>query len=180
MVKGDLDHYPEQAFLNVGGAADVEKKAAEIGEELMATLTVEIVTPEAPLWIGAGPARSWRVRPRATSRSLPQHTATVGDVVSSIVRVQTTDEGELAFAVHSGFFQVGPGLDDDETLATVLAGVAERTTEIDVPRAQAAKEAAEAKLASLTKGDSADEEEQLIAYAALERAELRLRAADYK
>ena len=32
LVKGDLDHYPEQAFLNVGGAADVEKKAAEIAK----------------------------------------------------------------------------------------------------------------------------------------------------
>jgi F-type H+/Na+-transporting ATPase subunit beta len=32
LVKGDLDHYPEQAFLNVGGASDVEKKAAEIAK----------------------------------------------------------------------------------------------------------------------------------------------------
>jgi F0F1-type ATP synthase epsilon subunit len=95
------------------------------------------------------------------------------------VRVDT-GEGVLAYAVHSGFFQVGPGLAEGETLATVLAGVAERTTDIDVPRAQAAKEAAEAKLASLGKGDGVDEEEQLIAYAALERAELRLRAADFK
>jgi F0F1-type ATP synthase epsilon subunit len=92
-----------------------------------------------------------------------------------VVRVQTTDEGEIAFAVHSGFFQVGKGLDPDTTLATVLASVAERTTEIDVPRAQAAKEAAEARLASATKGE--DENEELLAYAALERAELRLSAA---
>ena len=32
LVKGDLDQYPEQAFLNVGGAADVEQKAAEIAK----------------------------------------------------------------------------------------------------------------------------------------------------
>ncbi len=32
LVRGDLDHYPEQAFLNVGGAADVEKKAAELAK----------------------------------------------------------------------------------------------------------------------------------------------------
>ncbi|MGH3732490.1 MAG: F0F1 ATP synthase subunit beta [Acidimicrobiales bacterium] len=32
LVKGDLDQYPEQAFLNVGGAADVEKKAAELAK----------------------------------------------------------------------------------------------------------------------------------------------------
>ena len=30
LVKGDLDVYPEQAFLNVGGATDVERKAAEL------------------------------------------------------------------------------------------------------------------------------------------------------
>ncbi len=32
LVKGDLDHYPEQAFLNVGGAADVERRAAELAQ----------------------------------------------------------------------------------------------------------------------------------------------------
>jgi F-type H+-transporting ATPase subunit epsilon len=144
----------------------------------MATLTVEIVTPEEPLY--SAPANALMARSSEGDFTiLPQHTATVGDVVSSIVRVDT-DEGTLAYAVHSGFFQVGKGLGEDETLATVLAGVAERTTDIDVPRAQAAKEAAEAKLASLNKGDGSDEEEQLIAYAALERAELRLRAADFK
>src|SRR5271154_505729 len=144
----------------------------------MATLTVEIVTPEEPLF--SAPANALMARSSEGDFTiLPQHTATVGDVVSSIVRVDT-GEGILAYAVHSGFFQVGKGLGEDETLATVLAGVAERTPDIDVPRAQAAKEAAEAKLASLTKGDGTDDEEQLIAYAALERAELRLSAAEFK
>jgi len=32
LCKGDLDHYPEQAFLNVGGAAGVEAKAASIAQ----------------------------------------------------------------------------------------------------------------------------------------------------
>lgn len=144
----------------------------------MATLTVEIVTPEEPLF--SAPANALMARSSEGDFTiLPQHTATVGDVVSSIVRVDTGD-GVLAYAVHSGFFQVGPGLGEGETLATVLAGVAERTTDIDVPRAQAAKEAAEAKLASLNKSDAADDEDQLIAYAALQRAELRLQAADFK
>jgi F-type H+-transporting ATPase subunit epsilon len=144
----------------------------------MATLTVEIVTPEEPLFSASANALMARSS-EGDFTILPQHTATVGDVVSSIVRVDT-DDGVLAYAVHSGFFQVGKGLGEDETLATVLAGVAERTTDIDVPRAQAAKEAAEAKLASLNKADGTDDEEQLIAYAALQRAELRLQAADFK
>jgi len=39
---------------------------------------------------------------------LPEHMDMVGDVVPSVVRVGTT-EGEIAIAVHGGFFQVGPG-----------------------------------------------------------------------
>ncbi|MFY9782524.1 MAG: hypothetical protein WAK12_03195 [Acidimicrobiales bacterium] len=144
----------------------------------MATLTVEIVTPEAPLY--SGPATALMARSSEGDFTiLAQHTATAGNVVSSIVRVDT-GEGQFAFAVHSGFFQVGRGRGEDETLASVLAGVAERTTEIDVARAQAAKDAAEAKLAALSKGDETDNEERLIAYAQIERAELRLRAADFK
>ena len=30
LVKGDLDQYPEQAFFNIGGASDVQRRAAEI------------------------------------------------------------------------------------------------------------------------------------------------------
>jgi F-type H+-transporting ATPase subunit epsilon len=140
----------------------------------MATMNVEILTPEAALWTGTATALMARSS-EGEFTVLPEHTATVGDVVPYVVRVQTTGEGEIAFAVHSGFFQVGKGLEPDTTLATVLASVAERTTEIDVPRAQAAKEAAEARLASATKGD--DDNEELLAYAALQRAELRLSAA---
>ena len=139
----------------------------------MATMNVEILTPEAALWTGTASALMARSS-EGEFTVLPEHTATVGDVVPYVVRVQTTDEGEIAFAVHSGFFQVGKGLEPDTTLATVLASVAERTTEIDVPRAQAAKEAVEARLAS-AKGENDNEE--LLAYAALQRAELRLSAA---
>jgi F-type H+-transporting ATPase subunit epsilon len=140
----------------------------------MATMNVEILTPEAALWTGTATALMARSS-EGEFTVLPEHTATVGDVVPYVVRVQTTDEGEIAFAVHSGFFQVGKGVEPDTTLATVLASVAELTTEIDVPRAQAAKEAAEARLASATKGEV--ENEELLAYAALQRAELRLSAA---
>ena len=30
LVNGDLDHLPEQAFLNVGGAEDAERKARDL------------------------------------------------------------------------------------------------------------------------------------------------------
>jgi F0F1-type ATP synthase epsilon subunit len=91
------------------------------------------------------------------------------------VRVDTS-EGEIAIAVHGGFFQVGPGDVENETLATVLAGIAEKVDEIDVARAQVAKDAAEAEIAA----DSRNDQEaggSVEARSALERAELRLSAA---
>jgi F-type H+-transporting ATPase subunit epsilon len=139
----------------------------------MATLKVEIVTPEAPLWVGqatelvARSSEGWFT-------VLPEHMDMVGDVVSSVVRVGTA-EGEIAIAVHGGFFQVGPGEVDDETLATVLAGIAERVEDIDVARAQAAKAAAEAEIAADVRNDQ-ESAESTLARAALERAELRLSA----
>ncbi len=134
------------------------------------TLTVEIVAPEATLW--RGPARALVARSTEGNFTiLDQHTAMAAELVSSVVRVESEDS-EIVFAVHGGSFLVGRDA-EGETLATVLAGVVEQAGEIDVARAQAAKEAAEAELAA-AKGD--DGAAEFIAYAALERAELRLRA----
>ena len=135
----------------------------------MATLTVEIVSPEEALWAGEATALIARSS-EGEFTILPQHTDTVGDLVPGVVRVATS-EGEIAFAVHGGYFQVAPGSEEGTTRATVLAGVAERVSEIDVARAQSAKETAEAQVAS-----AADEADRALAEAALARAELRLRA----
>jgi F-type H+-transporting ATPase subunit epsilon len=137
-------------------------------------MKVEIVTPEAALWAGEATALVARSSD-GDFTILPQHTPTVGDIVPGIVRVQTA-EGELSFAVHGGYFQVGPDDHEGVTRATVLAGVAERTTDIDVARAQAAKERAEADIAT-SRLEAGDHAAQQLAEAALERAELRLRAA---
>ncbi|MGC8510580.1 MAG: ATP synthase F1 subunit epsilon [Acidimicrobiales bacterium] len=140
----------------------------------MATLRVEVVTPERALWSGSATALMARSS-EGEFTILPEHTSTVGDVVPEVLRV-ATDEGELRFAVHGGYFQVGPDHTDGVTLATVLAGVAELTTEIDVERAQAAKEAAEAALSALSSNPD-DHAAAALARAELARAELRLRAA---
>jgi F-type H+-transporting ATPase subunit epsilon len=140
----------------------------------VATLKVEIVTPESPLWVGEASALVARST-EGWFTVLPEHMDMVGDVVPSVVRVDTA-EGEIAVAVHGGFFQVGKGDVADQTLATVLAGIAERVDEIDVARAQAAKAAAEAEIAA----DSRNEQEtpsSARARSALARAELRLSAA---
>lgn len=140
----------------------------------MSTLKVEIVTPEAPLWVGEAKALVARSS-EGWFTVLPQHMDMVGDVVPSVVRVDTS-EGEIAIAVHGGFFQVGPGDGEEETLATVLAGIAEKVSEIDVARAQAAKESAEAEIAADSRNEQATMT-SVMARAALERAELRLSAA---
>ena len=117
----------------------------------MTTLKVEIVTPESALWVGEASALIARST-EGWFTILPQHTETVGDIVSSVVRVDTA-EGELSFAVHGGYFQVGRE-GEDITLATILAGIAEKTTDIDVARAQRAKESAEAEIAAATRRDA--------------------------
>jgi len=132
------------------------------------------VTPEAPLWVGEATALVARST-EGWFTILPEHMDMVGDVVPSVVRVGTA-EGEIAIAVHGGFFQVGPGEGDDETLATILAGIAEKVDEIDVARARAAKEAAEAEIAADSRNEN-DSAASAMAKASLERAELRLSAA---
>lgn len=137
----------------------------------MASLRVEIVSPESALW--AGEAQALIARSSAGNFTiLPQHTPTVGDIVPDVVRVQT-EAGEQSFAVHGGYFQVGPDAQEGVTRATVLAGIAERVADIDVARAQAAKERAEAELARTVDDGAAHHR----AAQALARAELRLRAA---
>lgn len=140
----------------------------------MATMKVEIVTPEAALWAGDATALVARSSD-GDFTILPQHTPTVGDIEPGVVRV-VTSEGEIAFAVHGGYFQVGPDDVEGVTRATVLAGVAEKTSDIDVARAQAAKERAEAELAA-ARVEVGDHAAQQLAQSALERAELRLSAA---
>jgi F-type H+-transporting ATPase subunit epsilon len=139
----------------------------------VATLQVEIVSPEVALWTGEATAFIARSS-EGFFTVLPEHTDTVGDLVPGVVRVETA-EGVLAFAVHGGFFQVVHGPSDGVTLVTVLAGVAELVTSIDVARAQAAKARAEAELGA--RDDTSDAAVHQMALDALERADLRLRAA---
>jgi F-type H+-transporting ATPase subunit epsilon len=136
----------------------------------MATLLVEIVTPEVALWSGEATALLARSS-EGQFTILPEHTPLVGNIVPGVVRVATAS-GELSFLVHGGFFQVGRGDEEGVTRATVLAGVAERLEDVDLARAQVAKETVEATLASL--GDE-DEGERAEALAALARADTRLR-----
>jgi F-type H+-transporting ATPase subunit epsilon len=157
---------------------------------------VEVVTPEQSLVAGGATSVVLATSDGALT-VLDGHTSLVGDVVPGEVKVTQPDGGTLRMAVHGGFMEVDtspgaaeglaegdgplPGL---STRVTVLAGVAELAGEIDVARAQRAREELTQRVAELRSGrggsEVADEGEGAAlaaAETALARAELRLSVA---
>jgi F-type H+-transporting ATPase subunit epsilon len=156
---------------------------------------VEVVTPEQSLF--AGGARSVVL---ATSDGaltvLDGHTPLVGDIVPCELKLEQEDGPLLRFAVHGGFLQVdtSPGAAEGlaegdgplaglSTRVTVLAGIAELSDEIDVPRAEQARDTATQRVNDLRAGRGGGGEEIEVdvevveAQGSLERAELRLAVA---
>jgi F-type H+-transporting ATPase subunit epsilon len=159
---------------------------------------LEVVTPEQSLFAGGATSVVLATSDGALT-VLDGHTPLVGDVVPCQLRVEQAEGDTLHMAVHGGFVQVDtspgaaeglaegdgplPGL---STRVTVLAGVAELAQEIDVPRAEAAKEAAQQRVSELSSGrsaasdlDDSDAPDWAMAEAqgALVRAELRIEVA---
>jgi F-type H+-transporting ATPase subunit epsilon len=124
----------------------------------MATMQVELVSVERPLWSGEANA----VFARTTEGEigiLPGHSPLLGALAPGwLVRIQQADGVEQRVAVHGGFLSVrADGV-------SVLAELAENADEIDVARAREALQRV---------GDDNDEE----SVAARNRALSRLRAA---
>jgi F-type H+-transporting ATPase subunit epsilon len=156
---------------------------------------VEIVTPEQSLFAGGATSIVLATSEGALT-VLDGHTPLVGDVVHCEVKVEQAEGTLLLVAVHGGFLQVDtspgaaeglaegdgplPGL---STRVTVLAGVAELAAEIDVPRAEEARDRAAQRVSELGSGrgpaiEDAEENSELVdAEEALARAELRLAVA---
>jgi F-type H+-transporting ATPase subunit epsilon len=125
-------------------------------------LHVEVVSPESILY--GGEADQVVCRPTGGEIAfLPGHQPFVGALETYPVRVLLPGSGEVVIAVHGGFVEVR----NDHV--TVLSDVAELPEQIDVVRAETAKESAEEALRA-----NADDIE---ATAALARAELRLQVA---
>jgi F-type H+-transporting ATPase subunit epsilon len=148
----------------------------------------QLVTPEAALFAGEATAVITRTSVGDLT-ILDGHTALVGDVVPGIVRIERPGDTTDAYCVHGGFLQVqteqgaalglveGATETTRSTRVTVLAGIAEPVTAIDAARAQAAKDAASARLSALaSRDDDAALLEREHAEQALARAELRLAA----
>jgi F-type H+-transporting ATPase subunit epsilon len=129
----------------------------------MASMQVELVSPESIVFSG----EATMVVARTTSGEiafLPGHVPFVGVLSGkSPVKIMMTDGTTRVIAVHSGFVEVS------HNTVTILSDVAEQADEIDVPRAQAAKDRVEAQLR--------DRPDDVELQAALLRANLRLTVA---
>jgi F-type H+-transporting ATPase subunit epsilon len=156
---------------------------------------VEIVTPEQSLFAGGATSIVLATSEGALT-VLDGHTPLVGDVAHCEVKVEQSEGTLVRLAVHGGFLQVDtspgaaeglaegdgplPGL---STRVTVLAGVAELAAEIDVPRAEHARERAAQRVSELGSGRGPVSEDLEVdveladAEGALARAELRLSVA---
>jgi F-type H+-transporting ATPase subunit epsilon len=104
----------------------------------MATMQVELVSVERPIWSG----ESIGVFARTVAGDLgilPGHTPLLGALEpGQIVRIERENEDDLRIAVHGGFLSVR------KEGVSVLAEMAETAGEIDVARARAAFDSADA------------------------------------
>ncbi|MGO9027666.1 MAG: F0F1 ATP synthase subunit epsilon [Acidimicrobiales bacterium] len=158
--------------------------------------SMQLVTPERVLIDGVASEVTLRTGEGDTT-FLAGHTPLVGTVEPGVVRVVDPDGEVRRVAVHGGFVQVEQHVGDDGaegggptassgTRVTILAGVAEPAEEIDVERARAARDGAEARVNELagsgvrTGTGEVDEVDPELAdaQAALLRAEVRLEAAE--
>ncbi len=126
------------------------------------TLQVEVVSPEAISYSGEASLVIVRTVDGGDIAFQPGHVPFIGLLQVWEARIVRPD-GVDVFAVHRGFVQVS----GDKV--TILSDVAERVDQIDIGRAEAARERAQTALAA----DSSDAD----AAAALGRANLRLRVA---
>ena len=119
---------------------------------------INLVTPERILLTGMASEVILRTG-EGDVTFLAGHAPLVGTVQPGVIRVVRPDGDDVRVAVHGGFTQVEQDVDldgDDEgatgSRVTLLLGVAELAEEIDVDRARAALEAAEARVAELGGG----------------------------
>ena len=127
------------------------------------TFQVELVSPEAITYSGEAEMVIARTLEGGDIAFQLGHVPFIGVLAVWSVEVIRPDGDRDVFAVHRGFVQVAG------TKISVLSDVSEKSSEIDVERAQQAKNNAEEKLSQ--------NDEDIEAVDALARAELRLQVA---
>jgi len=132
------------------------------------TIRLDIVTPDKVAYSDD----TNMVIARTTSGDigiLPGHAALIAALVTWPLRIMTDNGGEIQVALSGGFIEVQP------EKITILANSAEMPSEIDILRAQSAKERAENRLRA-----SKENIDVARAEAALKRAMIRLTVAKSK
>ena len=130
----------------------------------MKTLTVSVVTPDGPVLEDTYEMVSCKAE-NGELGILPGHIPLVAPLAISSVRLKR-DSSEDKLAINGGFLEVRPDK------VTILAQSAEKPSDIDVARAEKAKERAEQRLRS-----NDDHIDRLRAELALRRAANRLDVA---
>ena len=125
-------------------------------------LRVELVSPERVAYSGVAKTVIARVA-NGDIAFQPGHIPFIGTLQTHPVRLVLEDGGEVRIAVHQGF------VEESNDAVTILSDVCELPEQIDVARAEAARDRAEAAL----RADADDVD----AKAALRRAEVRLETA---
>ena len=125
-------------------------------------MTIEVVSPEKVLYSGEGTMVITRTLGGGEIAFQPGHAAFLGALQACHTRVFLEGGAVEDIAVHGGFVEVS------NNKVSILSDSAELGANIDIERAQAAKERAEAKLRH---------EHDVEVLAALERANARLNAA---
>jgi F-type H+-transporting ATPase subunit epsilon len=126
-------------------------------------ISVQLVSPEQVLFEGEAEMVVARTLGGGDIAFLADHEPFLGGLATHPVKVVLTDGTERRFAVHGGFIEVA------HSRVIVLSDVAELDSEVDVVRAERAKQRAEQRLREAP--DDFD------ARAALRRAEVRLEVA---
>lgn len=124
---------------------------------------VQVVSPESVSYTGEAVRVIARTVEGGDIAFEAGHAPFIGSLAVWAVEVVRDDAERDGFAVHRGFVQVAGNQ------VTILSDVSERAGEIDVARAQASLERAQAALAA--------DRDDAAAAAAASRAELRLRLA---
>ncbi|MCB9393074.1 MAG: ATP synthase F1 subunit epsilon [Acidimicrobiaceae bacterium] len=127
----------------------------------MATMQVEVVSPERMLFSGEATQVITRTLGGGEIAFLPGHAPFLGALVENHTRITLADGAVLDLAVHGGFVQVSG------TTVSILSDQAELAEQIDRQRAMAARDRAEEILRR---------EHDAEASAALARAHARLNA----
>ena len=137
-------------------------------------LTVELVSPERVAYSSESATEDGRatmVVCRTTTGDIAfqtGHVPFIGVLATHPVRIHLENGATRQIAVHQGFVEVSPTV-DDTTKITILSNICEMAEDIDVARATAARDRATAALAA--------DPEDVEAKDALARAAVRLEVA---